>query len=95
LLSRVNVTADSRRAQRGFASFPVVRVIWRRVPATVSSRTMSPRSTNSTRRCALSQRPFTGGARRRSSSVSLRGVPPSRATTHVDASSSAAIRHSK
>jgi len=95
LLSRVKVTADSRRAQRGLASLPVVRVIWWRVPATVSSMTISPRSMKSTRRRAASHRPATGGAVRRSSSESLRGAPPSRATTQVDASSSPGRRHSK
>ena len=75
----------SSRAQRGFDSSPVVRVICRRVPATVSTRTMSPSSTNRTRRCAASQRPLTaGGARSTPRPVSLRGSPPSRPTTQVD-----------
>ncbi len=95
LLSRVKVTAVSCRAQRGFDSSAVVRVMFRRVLATESTIAMSPSSANSTRRWAASQTPLGGGAVRRSASDSFRGSPPSRATTHVDASSSSGRRHSK
>jgi hypothetical protein len=74
LLSRVNVTCVSPRAQRGLVSAPDVRVIMRRVRATVSTSTMSPSGAAITRARRLSHVPPTGGASRRSSSVSRRGA---------------------
>src|SRR4051794_22731685 len=67
--SRTYVTQVSLRTHRGFDSEPVVRVIWRRSPRALSTRTTSPPSTNRTRRWALSQRLLGGGADLLSSSA--------------------------
>ena len=72
MLSRVKVTAVSRRAQRGFASLPVVRVILRRVPAhRIEQDDVAAGRRRARAGAPCPSAPLTGGALRRSSSVSL------------------------
>ena len=92
--SRRKVTCFSLLANRGRDSFPAVRVMIRRVLATVSTRMTSPPRENTARRLARSQSAFGAGAPLRSSSLSFLASPVAAAATQVEVSLSPGLRHS-